>query len=232
MEENQVFEETAETTQEQPVEQLEQVEQSTPHIAQAPTPQESFRQLREKAERAERERDEMRQALQAMYTQTQPKQEPDEDPTEIIERRHLKKYESELTKVRNELQQTRSTFAEQQLKAQYPDFDKVVNEQTIAEFRSRNPKLAQSLANTEDLLEKGQAVYTLIRNMGIYKEDNYGNDRQRAETNSSKPRPTNTISPQRGESPLSHANAFANGLTDDLRKQLWKEMDQARKGNV
>jgi hypothetical protein len=196
-----------------------------------PTPQESFRQLREKAERAERERDEMRVALQKIYAQgPQTKQpEDDEDPSELIERRHLKRYESELTRVKEELSHTRQSIAEQHLKAQYPDFEKVVNRDTIEEFRSRNPKLAASLAATDDLFEKGAAVYTLIKNMGIYREDNYAPDRIKAENNAVKPKPTNSISPQRGESPLSHANAFANGLTDDLRKQLWREMDQARK---
>lgn len=36
------------------------------------------------------------------------------------------------------------------------------------------------------------------------------------------------LSPQQGDSPLSKANAFANGLTEDLKKQLQKEMFEAR----
>ena len=37
------------------------------------------------------------------------------------------------------------------------------------------------------------------------------------------------MSPQQGDSPLSRANAFANGLTPELRVQLIKEMEEARK---
>lgn len=221
-----------EVLENQPQNEQQVVENQPSQERNSVTPQESFRQLREKAERAERERDELRQMMHKMYEQnTKPKQEePDEDPSELIERRHLKQYDSEMKRMRQELQQTRQSMAEERLKTQYPDFDRVVNEQTIGEFRKRNPGLAASIAQTEDLYEKAQAAYTLIKNMGIYQEDNYGPDRHKAETNSAKPRPSNTISPQRGESPLSHANAFANGLTEDLRKQLWREMEQARKG--
>ena len=55
-------------------------------------------------------------------------------------------------------------------------------------------------------------------------------DKRKAQENSAKPRPMASVSPQQGESPLSHANAFANGLTPELQKQLWKEMQDAKKG--
>lgn len=219
------------SSQEEHVEQKEAIQQEQP-VQSAPTPQESFRQLREKSDRAERERDEMRQALQQIYMNQQQNQKvaDEDDPSELIERRHLKQYDTELKKMKHELQYTRQSMAESRLRNQYSDFDKVVNESTISEFRQKNPTLAASLATTDDLYEKGSAVYTLIKNMGIYREDNYAPDRAKAESNATKPRPTNTIAPQRGDTPLSHANAFANGLTDDLKKQLLREMEQARRG--
>ena len=66
--------------------------------------------------------------------------------------------------------------------------------------------------------------------MGIYREDNYSKDRDKAQSNASKPKPLASVSPQQGDSPLSRANAFANGLTDELKSQLRKEMEQARQG--
>jgi hypothetical protein len=39
-----------------------------------------------------------------------------------------------------------------------------------------------------------------------------------------------SISPQQGDSPLTKANAFANGeLTPELKAQLWKETNQYRR---
>jgi hypothetical protein len=54
-------------------------------------------------------------------------------------------------------------------------------------------------------------------------------DRAAAQKNASKPKPLASVSPQQGDSPLSRANAFANGLTPELQKQLRQEMEEARK---
>jgi hypothetical protein len=54
-------------------------------------------------------------------------------------------------------------------------------------------------------------------------------DKLRAQKNAAKPKPLASVNPQQGDSPLSKANAFANGLTDDLKKQLRKEMEDARR---
>jgi len=49
------------------------------------------------------------------------------------------------------------------------------------------------------------------------------------QANTAKPRPLTSVSPQSGESPLSRANAFAEGLTPELKKNLFKEMQEAKK---
>ena len=53
--------------------------------------------------------------------------------------------------------------------------------------------------------------------------------RSKARENHAKPRPISSIGAQEGDGPLSKANAFANGLTDELKQQLLKEMQEARK---
>ena len=56
------------------------------------------------------------------------------------------------------------------------------------------------------------------------------NDRARVIKNSAKPRPLASVNPQQGDSPLSKANAFANGeFTEADRKRAWAEMVAARK---
>ena len=42
--------------------------------------------------------------------------------------------------------------------------------------------------------------------------------------NINKPRPASSIGAQTGTQPLQRANAFANGLTDELKEQLLREM--------
>ena len=68
----------------------------------------------------------------------------------------------------------------------------------------------------------------MIKQMGVYKEDKFSQDRARAEVNAGKPRPLTSMSPQQGDGPLSKANAFDNGLTDELKESLLKEMNDAR----
>ncbi len=52
----------------------------------------------------------------------------------------------------------------------------------------------------------------------------------RIQKNASKPKPLASVNPQQGDSPLSRANAFANGLTEELKDQLRKEMSESRRG--
>ena len=68
----------------------------------------------------------------------------------------------------------------------------------------------------------------MVKKLGISEQvmvDNQG--KATAQRNAAKPRPTASISPQQGETPLSRANAFANGLTEEMKKQLYKEMLEA-----
>ena len=49
-------------------------------------------------------------------------------------------------------------------------------------------------------------------------------DKEKVKTNIYKPHPAASLSPQPGDNPLTRANAFADGLTDQLKEQLRKEM--------
>ena len=53
-------------------------------------------------------------------------------------------------------------------------------------------------------------------------------EKKKAEINLSKPVSSNAAA--NSATPLGQAHVFENGLTPDLRKQLWKEMENARKG--
>jgi len=71
----------------------------------------------------------------------------------------------------------------------------------------------------------------MVKKLGIYKPDNYEKDRAHVATNANKPRSSASISPQQGDSPLSNANAFADGLTPELKKKLYAEMLEAKSRN-
>ncbi len=227
--------------QEQEVEQTEQdvqqdhVGQVQPQAqAQESEKDKNFRYLRQQNELLQKERDEYYRVLKNIESNQKQKQTPEEinnlGPDDLVEWKHVQR---ELNKVKEELntykQQSYQYSAESRLKAQYPDFDRVVNDTSIAALREQYPELAQSLNSNPDVYSKASAVYTLVKKLGLSPSDESLLERAKIQENSKKPRPLSSISPQQGETPLSKANAFANGLTNELRAQLLKEMQEAKK---
>lgn len=196
----------------------------------------NFRALREKAARIERERDEAMRRLQELESSRAPQDEDysinlgDDD---LAEGKHLSKVQKQIKQLEAKLkaaeQQSSITLAEARLKAQYPDFDAVVSKENVEALRLMYPELASTINSSSDIYNTAVSAYTMIKKLGIHQEDAYAQDRERAQRNAAKPRPLTSVNPQQGDSPLSHANAFANGLTDELKAQLLKEMMEARR---
>lgn len=229
---NAAQQESVETTQEaQPQEEAQETQGAK-----------NFRQLKEQKERAERERDEALRIAQEMQTrlkQGMPTEAPEDDnvylnPDDIAEGKHLSKVQKKISKLEQKLhqyeQQTAAVSIETQLRSRYPDFEQVVSTDTINTLKDQYPEIAATIQNSPDLYSKAVSAYTIIKKMGIYSSDTFNKEKELAQKNTIKPKPMASISPQQGDTPLSHANAFANGLTDELRKQLLREMNEARKG--
>lgn len=209
--------------------------------AQQPTPpaetqaDRNFRALVEKTKRLERERDEALRLAQAQ--QAQPKQEQDFEfskaDDELVEAKDVKAIIREFKAVKEELKKHKQISTEMteeaMIKAQYPDYDKVVTQENIEALREKDPDLFETLRSSTSFKAKAVSVYKLIKGNGLYTEDTFSAERELAQRNAAKPKPLASMSPQQGDSPLSRANAFANGLTPELRLQLIKEMEEARK---
>lgn len=172
--------------------------------------------LRRQLEQAQRERD-------AALKQLQDKNDGVLNDDDLAEGKHLNRVQREIKQLKEELVQTR-------IKAQYHDFDSVVNMDNLNILRDSYPELMATLQNSPDLYTQASSAYTLIKKLGIIPDQQDINNRVRVQQNTMKPRPASTVGPQQGESPLTKANAFAEGLTDDLKKQMNKEMNQARMG--
>lgn len=246
-----------EAIEEVPVEQPEQLPESTEAegqpAARATSPEpvetsaaENFKRLREKSERTERERDEAIRLLreindkQQAQARAQEKSDiSDEDftinPDELAEGKHLTKIQKKIKRLEDQVKgyqsQSEQLSIESRIKSQYADFDKIVNDDTIKVLREQYPEMADTISSSPNLYNKAVTAYTLIKKMNIVPDTAYDADRALAQKNSAKPRSLTSLSPQQGDSPLSKANAFANGLTDELKVQLRKEMAEARKNS-
>ena len=203
-------------------------------------PRESWKQLREKAIQAEKRAQELEAALMASQNQKHPvapeeaEEEISIDADALVEGKHLSKVNKHIKKLEQQLaqyqQQNALSATEVRLKSQYPDFDKIVSRDNLESLRLAYPEIAQSLNANPDLYGKAVSAYTMIKKLGIGEEDPYIEEKATIQRNAAKPKPLASINPQQGDSPLSKANAFATGrLSDDMKAQLWKEMQEFRK---
>lgn len=234
--------------EEQEVVEQEPVQQVKPS---KPTAQDSFKALRESKEKAERERDAlMAQIMMQAQMNQKPVQQAQPQPVEqvatemdfniaedaLVEGKDVKKVYNEIKSLRKQLEdfknQNSQMTVEAKIKANFPDFESVVSAENVAMLNEQYPDIAKSLADTKDTYAKASAAYTVMKKFGIAQiNQEYAmkqNEKAKVISNIAKPRPINSISPQQGDSPLSKANAFANGMTKELKEQLFKEMMEAR----
>jgi hypothetical protein len=196
----------------------------------------NFKAMEQKMRRIERERDEALKQVQApkpQELQEEPEEEISIGADDIAEGKHVKALAKQIAQLKAEIKQNKQASttmsAEAMLKAQYPDIDKVVTKDNLDALRDADPEFAEMLDTSSSFRAKAISAYKHIKKLGLYTEDNYVAEREQAQKNANKPKPLASVSPQQGDSPLSRANAFANGLTPELQKQLLKEMSEARK---
>ena len=229
----------------QDVAQVEEVETpiEQPKVSRIDDKEQNLRTLREAAKRADRlewERDDALRRLQEAENNRVQKQaipEPENDDlglgdTDLAEGKHLSKVARKIKELEKKVQQyeqnTATQVTEARLRTQFADYDKVVSRENIKLLEQQYPEIANTLNSSTDLYSTAVSAYTMIKKLGIIPQEVYNPEKAQALRNLSKPRPLASLSPQQGDSPLSKANAFANGLTEDLKKQLAREMFEAR----
>jgi hypothetical protein len=195
----------------------------------------NFAAMRAAKAKVERERDAAYQRLQELErmqnVQSQAQGEPEPGDDELVEWKHVKRTVQGLEKKLNSYQQSSyEANIDARIKSEFPDFEKIVSTENVNMLRDAYPELAGSVGANPDLYARAVSAYKLIKQFGIHQEDNYSKERDTAQKNAAKPRPLVSANPQQGESPLTRANAFAEGLTDSLKKQLREEMEAARRG--
>jgi len=231
-----------------PEDVVEEIEQEE---VQAPSPKiedGNWKYMREARDKAERERDELLKLLMGQQQKQQPVQKEPEyeddldiEPDALVEGKNLKKLTQRMREMDQKLrdyekksheQMKRSTesLAETRVKTQYPDFEKVVTDENLRMLKDMHPEIARSIGDTTDLYSQYASAYKFIKTFGIGKDEGMERDYMKAIKNINKPKPLASVNPQQGDSPLSKANAFANGeFTNDMKEKLRKEMFEARK---
>ncbi len=224
---------------------------------QAKPAQQSWSELRQQREEektkrqaAERERDEAVNYIRQLHSQAQNNlQEPNKSShgldqvdefnipdDEIVEGKHVKKVVNEYKKLRQEFneykQKSTVMTIEATIRAKFPDFENVVTQENLRALKESDPETASVINSSPDLYAQAAAAYKAIKKLpGLQEVESQPvpMEKSMAQKNAAKPKPLASVSPQQGSSPLSKANAFAQGLTKELADQLRKEMEEARR---
>ncbi len=131
---------------------------------------------------------------------------------EQIARDAIRKYEAETI--------------EERLIAKFSDFNEVVSAKNIETLKETEPELAMSLAYLkDDPKTQSIAAYKLLKKLGIGQQSS-SPEKEKALKNAQKPLSVNAVTRQ---SAIGNAHVFENGLTPELKTQLWKEMQECIK---
>lgn len=243
---NETLQDTVQETQQPESIETQEVEQGNVDTQQAQnrsSKDDNMRALREKAEKLQKQNDEYARVLEEIerrhtaQAKAQPQQpeEPEFEPSDedLLEGKHYKKLQKKYKQLEEKQieieKRAYESVVESKIRAQFPDYEKVVTLESVKALRDAEPELAASLHLNPNYLEKAVGTYKAIERLGLKPSADYDHDKEIVQKNAAKPRTVTSISPQQGESPLTRANAFANGFTDDVRKAMWKEMEEARK---
>lgn len=149
--------------------------------------------------------------------------------TEKIFAKHSKPTKKKIDEMEAKVAALEAKLEEQRIRAKFPDLDEVVTKENIETLSREEPELAQTLSVMKlGSPEQVSLAYKYIKKFvqPMPKQED-PMEKKKALENSKKP-----LSAQAApkSSAIGNVAAFENGLTKELREQLYKEMKQAQKG--
>lgn len=204
-----------------------------------PSPDESFRELREQRDYERQRRLELEERIRQAEASRQappPEEEPEYhiEDTAILEGKDLKKitqqqqlkFDRENKKREAETRQLAELVIKQRLMMKHPDLEEVMSEKNLKKLGEMKPHLARSILSNSDPYDAYLSTYEAIKDYVIKEENKEAELRSQTERiakNTSKPPPTTAGSAAPASSPLAKAHAYATGLTDDRKRELFEE---------
>ena len=103
------------------------------------------------------------------------------------------------------------------LSSQYPDFSKVVTQESIAILKQRFPEIAATLDQSRDIYTTGVSAYNIIKKFGLNIDEEYVSKKENVETNINKPRPVSSL---KSTSALSYARDYSDLSDKSTRAEI------------
>jgi len=220
-----------------PVETTEEHVQAAPTVdTQAEDRQErnwrAMRQRQEELEKEMRRKDEMLEKLVSLQVSQKPSvpEEPEESEDEFATYGKAKKAASKAVQpLEKRIQELEARLAAQKqvdlmqdLRRKYPDFEDIVNPETLSLLEEKEPELATSIAETKDPYKIGIQAYKYIKALNLAAEAPKARHAREVEKKMEK----NAKSVQSPTSYDKRPMAQAFKQTDEERSALYAEMTQ------
>lgn len=222
-----------EVTQPAETEQTEASQESAAEVAKRNVNEHNWAEARRKMQEQERQNKDLQEQLREIQHKLQPppKEEVDEldnlSNDDIITVAQAKKLATKMAKsvAQEVFKQREAATVDERLKLKFSDFDQVVTKENIELLKQTEPELVMSLYHNPDPYNQGVAAYKLLKKLGS-QEESMPSEKKKAMQNSQKPVSVNAVSKT---SAIGNASQFENGLTKELKDQLWKEMQEIKK---
>lgn len=186
------------------------------------------RHMREK----EREIEELKNQFSSLNKKAQPEEDElgklAED--DILTVAQAKKLATKLARQTAEalLKEREASTVDERLQIKYPDFMSTVTKENIELLKETKPQLAKSLLKfADDPFQQSELAYEYIKTFVPQRDESMNKDKKKALDNAKKPVSVQSVGKT---SAIGQVHQFENGLTPELKAQLYKEMQQIRKG--
>lgn len=212
--------ETSNDTQEQASREAEEAEQRKRNDA-----EKNWAEMRRAMREKDQQINELRRQFEDISNRSPSKEKQDEFASmaedDILTVAQAKKLVQKMA-----LAETQKVFKEREvaevedrLRLRHRDFDDVVTKENIELFLEQEKELAETLQYITDPYKQAETAYKMLKKFG--KSSSTFQDKKKAEENSKKPVSVQAVTKT---SAIGDAHKFENGLTPELKKQLYKEM--------
>lgn len=209
-----------------------EVENHSPQ-PQADSQEKNWREVRQQLAELKRQNQEKDDLIRSIYESQQKQQQPKEPEIDLDEyanyggvqkvaKKTVEPIQKEIEELRQELKKSKQKELFNEMRSKYPDYDDVVNPETIALLEEKEPELANSIALIKDPHAMTIQTYKFIKASGIL--DEVPSKRRQKETQKQIEKNEKTIQSPQAYDKRPMAQAFK--MTEQEKSKLWEEMNQ------
>jgi hypothetical protein len=227
---------TEEVAQPTESEQTQDVQKETP--VEKPSPisdvDHNWREARRKMDTLEQQNYELKASLEQIKASQKPNAEEDVlsklNDDDIITAKQARSLAMKMARqvAEQTVREREAQTLDERLMTKFPDYQEVVSKENIDLLQQQEPELAKSLyALQQDPYSQGIAAYKMLKKLGLGDTSEMAVNKKKALENSKKPVSVQSVT--KSSSAIGNVHLFENGLTPELKKQLWKETQECAK---